>query len=552
MLPDTSNPAAPRELISGRYRKDGLLGQGGMSRVYYGYDERLDRRVAIKELKQPANVPAARDSPEAIEILEDLERNRNRFLREIRTMAGLEIPGIPAVYDTGVERPDSGPPVLWLVMQLLRGTTLEALLEQVDYETEPLAVSKASAITAQIAAVLADVHRLDIVHRDIKPANIMVTDGGLVKVLDFGISILLGAGALPRLTQVGHTVGTPVYMSPEQWQGQPVTAASDIYSLGCILTELLTGDPPFPMKGDALRAAHLTTNAPSLDSLRDGLPPGLVSLAASMLDKNSGARPSAIQVYNALLPFIAAPPTTIPNGSAVTADVPAGTAPASDDRDPTRPFRSPLLSPEPSPDSRRGRPEDQAALTSAELGQILDTAAAYLKADRPSDAVRVLDDGVARARHDKALRLFLRHRLGNALFAAGEYSRAATVLDTVRNDFQEQAHRDPGDQDVLESAYQAGVAYAETGKPAKALYQLLFYVEHAKTDEDPAELLQVLQTRFIIAQLRAADGHPDEALADLRAIRPSFVSVYGPDSTQVRNLDKQARRLGPPETSSRP
>lgn len=549
MLPDPRNPAAPRELISGRYRKDGLLGQGGMSRVYYGYDERLDRRVAIKELKQPANVPAARDSPEAIEILEDLERNRNRFLREIRTMAGLEIPGIPAVYDTGVERPDSGPPVLWLVMQLLRGTTLEALLEQMDYETEPLAVSKASAITAQIAAVLADVHRLDIVHRDIKPANIMVTDGGLVKVLDFGISILLGAGALPRLTQVGHTVGTPVYMSPEQWQGQPVTAASDIYSLGCILTELLTGDPPFPMKNDALRAAHLTTPAPSLDSLRSDLPPGLVFLAASMLDKNPDARPSAIQVYNALLPFIAATPTTVPNGSAVTADVPASADPASDDRDPTRPFRSPLLSPEPSARSRPGRPEDHAALTNAELGQILDTAAAYLNADRPSDAVRVLDDGVARARDDKALRLFLRHRLGNALFAAGEYSRAAAILDTVRNDFMEQAHREPHDRDVLESAYQAGIAYAETGKPAKARYQLLFYVEHAKTDEDPAEFLQVLQTRFIIAQLRAAEGYPDEALDDLRAIRPSFVSVYGPDSTQVRNLDKQARRLGSPEDS---
>jgi predicted negative regulator of RcsB-dependent stress response len=388
--------------------------------------------------------------------------------------------------------------------------TLHALLGQVNYETEPLAAAKASAITAQIAAVLADVHHLDIVHRDIKPANIMVTDGGLVKVLDFGISI---------------------------------TAASDIYSLGCILTELLTGDPPFPMAGDALRAAHLTKRALSPGSLRTGLPPGLDSLTASMLDKNPDARPSAVQVYNALLPFIAAGPATIPDGSAITA---SGSAPAPDDRDPVRPFRSPLLSPEPGPATRPGQTADQPILTDAEAGQILDTAAAYLDADRPSDAVRVLDDGVARARHDRALQLFLRHRLGNALFAAGEYSRAAAVLDTARSDLQAHAHRKASDRDVLECAYQAGLAYAETGKPAKALYQLLFSIEHAKGDEDPAEFLQILQTRFIIAQLRAADGHPDEALDDLRAIRPSFVSVYGTDSTQVRNLDKQVRRLGNP------
>ena len=89
--------------------------------------------------------------------------------------------------------------------------------------------------------MLADVHRVDIVHRDIKPANVMIVDGGLVKVLDFGIAILRGAGALPRLTQVDRTVGTPAYMSPEQCLGQVVTSASDIYSLGCLLYELLAG-----------------------------------------------------------------------------------------------------------------------------------------------------------------------------------------------------------------------------------------------------------------------------------------------------------------------
>ena len=146
---------------------------------------------------------------------------------------------------------------------LLRGFTLEAMLDHADYSAAAPSVAWAAAIGAQIAAVLADVHRVDIVHRDIKPGNVMLVDGGLVKVLDFGIAILRGAGALPRLTQVDRTVGTPAYMSPEQCLGQAVTAASDIYSLGCVLHELLTGDVPFHGTADvALRNHHLSSPRP--------------------------------------------------------------------------------------------------------------------------------------------------------------------------------------------------------------------------------------------------------------------------------------------------
>ena len=171
--------------LAGRYRIDGELGRGGMSQVFYGYDERLDRPVAIKVLRQshPGRIPSSPDSPEAAEILDQLERDRKRFLREIRTTAQLEHPGIPAVYDTGSETNPDGSPRLWLVMQLLRGSTLESLIDGIDYETAPLGLAAAAAVTAQVAAVLADVHRVDVVHRDIKPANIVVTDGGLVKVL---------------------------------------------------------------------------------------------------------------------------------------------------------------------------------------------------------------------------------------------------------------------------------------------------------------------------------------------------------------------------------
>src|SRR5215472_11879850 len=232
--------------LAGRYRIDGLLGRGGMSEVHFGHDERLDRPVAVKLLRPPLYVPGSPDSPEAVEILDALDRDEKRFLREIRMTARLELAGTPAVYDTGVDELPDGTRQLWLVMQLLRGSTLETLLDGASFSgPDTPSVAWAVAIAAQIAAVLADVHRVDIVHRDIKAANIVVTDGGLVKVLDFGIAILRGAGALPRLTQVDRTVGTPHYMSPEQWAGQLVTPASDVYSLGCVLFELLTGDIAF-------------------------------------------------------------------------------------------------------------------------------------------------------------------------------------------------------------------------------------------------------------------------------------------------------------------
>src|ERR1700677_2734123 len=119
--------------LAGRYRIDGLLGRGGMSEVHFGYDERLDRPVAIKLLRPPSYVPAAPDSPQAVEILDALDRDQRRFLREIRVTAQLELPGVPAVYDTGTDTLANGTTRLWVVMQLLRGSTLETLLDSSSF-----------------------------------------------------------------------------------------------------------------------------------------------------------------------------------------------------------------------------------------------------------------------------------------------------------------------------------------------------------------------------------------------------------------------------------
>ncbi len=530
------------KLLAGRYRIDGLLGRGGMSEVYHGYDERLDRRVAIKVLRPPAHVPAAPDSPEAVEILDALDRDRKRFLREIRVTAQLEHPGTPAVYDTGVEIAPDGATQLWLVMQLLRGSTLEALLNHTDYESSPPSVAWAAAIAAQIAAVLADVHRVDIVHRDIKPGNAMITDGGLVKVLDFGIAILRGAGALPRLTQVDRTVGTPAYMSPEQCLGHVVTSASDIYSLGCLLLELLTGDGPFSATTDTpLRSHHLNTPAPSARVRRVDVPPALDTLVLSMLAKDPGARPTAETVYEALLPLTATesgPYKPETAGTAAKMASPRG----GENRDPTRPFRWPLLA---TATSRRTQAEGGSRLTDAEARLLRDSARALLDSGHPSEAIILVEDGIERAGHDPALQLQLRHLLGAALFYAGEYTRAAAVLDAAGGDYRR--YFPPNDHEVLDCAYQAGHAYAEIGKPGKAIPQLRFYVQNADTSAGGDEARKVLETRFVIAHLLAADGYPDEALAELQAVRPLLAEAFGPGSTQVRNLDKQAARLRTPQ-----
>jgi serine/threonine protein kinase len=525
-------------LLAGRYRVDGLLGRGGMSEVYFGYDERLDRRVAIKVLRQPSGpMPGvAPDSPEAAEILDDRDRDRRRFLREIRVTARLEHPGTPAVYDTGVETGPDGTSRVWLVMQLLRGSTVEALLDRADFSASAFAsgtapaVSWAAAITAQIAAVLADVHRVDIVHRDIKPSNVMVTEGGLVKVLDFGIAILRGASALPRLTQVDRTVGTPPYMSPEQCLGQPVAAASDIYSLGCLLCELLTGDQPFFGSASMpLRAHHLQTPPPSVRARRPGVPAEIDALVTSMLAKDATVRPSAEAVYAALLPFaLAAPADTVTSEAGDTAD---------QDRDPTRPFRRPLL-------AAATRPAESAAeqvlLTDAEAKLLLGNVDALLQAEHPAEAISLLEDAAGRA-PDAAYALELRRALAAALFYAGEYTRAATLFDAVGRDYRR--YLPAADPLVLECAYHAGHAYAETGKPDRALPQLRYFVQNADPGLDGDEAEKVIDSRFLVAQMLAADGDPDAAATELRALRPLLAVTFGADSTQVRNLDKQVSRL---------
>jgi serine/threonine protein kinase len=499
-----------------------------MSEVFHGYDQRLNRQVAIKILRQtlPGPISDQPDSPEAIEIQDAQERDRRRFRREISTAARLEHPGTPAVYDTGEEIAPGGNLEIWLVMQLLRGSTLEAALNRSDYTMAPPSVTWAIAVVTQLAAVLADFHRVDVVHRDIKPANVMITNGGLVKVLDFGIAILRGASALPRLTQVDRTVGTPAYMSPEQWSGHPVTSATDIYSLGCLLFELLTGDTPFRGSADMpLRNHHLRSPAPSAMARRSEVPEAVDELVSSMMAKDPQDRPTAEVIYLNLLP-LASRDTALPEGD-------------DDNRDPTLPFRQPLLA---APQHHQPA-KSLRSLTPVEAELLRSNVKNFIADDQLSEAIGMLDFGVERAGHDPTMELQLRQLLGAALFYACEYTRSAAVFDRVGSDYR--MSRPANDPYVLDASYYAGHAYAEIGRPRKALSHLRFYVKNADASDSEDESVKILESRFLIAQMLASAGQVDDALSELQAIRPLLADAFGTGSTQVRNLDKQIGKLNP-------
>jgi eukaryotic-like serine/threonine-protein kinase len=259
--------ATPR-LVGNRYELGELIGYGGMAEVHRGRDVRLGRDVAVKVLRADlANDPAF----------------LIRFRREAQSAAGLNHPSIVAVYDTGEDPGLNGNgEVPYIVMEYVEGRTLRDVLKAEGR----LPIHRAMEITGEVCAALDFSHRNGIVHRDIKPANVMITPTGTVKVMDFGIARALSSNAA-TVTQTAAVIGTAQYLSPEQARGEPVDARSDVYSTGCLLYELITGNPPFV--GDspvAVAYQHVRENAPVPSSLNPEVPRTLDSIVMKALAKN--------------------------------------------------------------------------------------------------------------------------------------------------------------------------------------------------------------------------------------------------------------------------
>src|SRR5882724_6361141 len=256
------------------YRIIKKLGAGGMGEVYLALDTKLDRKVAIKVL-QP-------DSPAA----ENLKR---RLLREAQAAAKLDHPNICAVYD--VNEADS---LTFIVMQYIEGETLAEQMER-----QPLELSTALAIAEQAAEALAEAHTHGVVHRDLKPQNMMITPRGQLKILDFGLakqmrasdSVDFEAPTATLLSTPGHVIGTMPYMSPEQLQGEPLDARSDIFSLGVTFYEMLAGKHPFKDKSAAVTLSRIMLSDPiPTDRFRAQVSPELQALLSKMLAKDKAAR----------------------------------------------------------------------------------------------------------------------------------------------------------------------------------------------------------------------------------------------------------------------
>jgi serine/threonine-protein kinase len=276
---------ASGEVLRGRYRLGPLLGEGATGTVSRATDTVLGRDVAVKLLK-----PAVAADPVLVA----------RFYAEARAAAALVHPHVVGIYDVLAEAEDG---LHALVMEFVDGPSLARVLR----ESGPLGEARAVTYARQIASALAAAHARGLLHRDIKPANVLLAPGDTVKVADFGLAKAL-AGSGPDLTEAGRLVGSAAYFSPEQAQGLPLGPAADLYSLGVMLHELVTGRLPFEADSPvSLAVAHVTTPPPDEAALRRAMSPGLAAVVHRLLQKDPRARFPSASALEAALAALGAP-----------------------------------------------------------------------------------------------------------------------------------------------------------------------------------------------------------------------------------------------------
>ncbi len=316
-LPELTVPDAPAPpgaatlagLLGDRYRTVARLGAGAFGEVYRAHDSVLGRDVAIKRIRL-----------EAFAEPSQLEEVKQRFLREAQLAARLQHPNIVTTHDIV-----SSPAMSFIVMELVDGRTLQSLLES----RGRLPLEETARLLGQVAAALDHAHANGVVHRDVKPANVMVERAGQVKVMDFGIAKAEAGG---NLTATGLIMGTPNYMSPEQARGGKVDARSDLFSLGCVLYECLTGVKPFQADSvTAILVRILTEEPPPVDFETIGLPRAAGDVLRRAMAKDPAGRYSsggemiaALAAAGGLPSTAAARASTAPSGTLTTARAPVG------------------------------------------------------------------------------------------------------------------------------------------------------------------------------------------------------------------------------------
>ncbi|MGW2018238.1 protein kinase domain-containing protein [Streptomyces sp. NPDC001927] len=481
-------------VIGGRYELSTVIGQGGMGQVWTAYDGRLDRRVAVKLLR-----PATMTGPATA-----AEELRRRFVRECRVTAQVDHPGLVTVHDAGSDGDD-----LYLVMQYVDGADLADHLAEHDPYPWEWAVS----VAAQLCAVLAAVHAVPIVHRDLKPRNVMVRSDGSLTVLDLGVASVLDTDTT-RLTHTGSPIGSPAYMAPEQAMGGAVGPFTDLYALGVLLHELLSGNVPFA-GSTALGVLHRHLYEPPLPvrQLRPEVPEALEALVLRLLSKDPQHRPSgAHEVYEALLPML-----------------PARGAPAGP-LDPTRPFLRPHA---PWPDRASAPPPRPAAppvpppVSRPDVAATVDEVKRLLGEGSLTRAVDLLGSILPAAaaehgEHSPVVRI-LRKQYATTLMDDGQYRRALPELRRLAEDRAKEAG--PADPQTLQFRYEAAQCLEQLGETASALTEyraLLPFLEHG------ADQARYFDIRRRIGNLLLSMGDHTAAHQQLQALLYDTERAYGP------------------------
>jgi tRNA A-37 threonylcarbamoyl transferase component Bud32/tetratricopeptide (TPR) repeat protein len=504
-------------VIAHRYELSTVIGQGGMGQVWTAYDQRLDRRVAVKLLR-PDRMAAATGADEM----------RRRFVRECRVTAQVDHPGLVTVHDAGNDDED-----LYLVMQYVEGADLADHLAEHDPYPWPWAVS----IAAQLCGVLAAVHAVPIVHRDLKPRNVMVKPDGTVTVLDLGVASVIDADTT-RLTHTGSPIGSPAYMAPEQAMGGAVGPYTDLYALGVLLHELLSGNVPFA-GSTALGVLHRHLYEPPVPvrRLRAEVPQPLEELVLRLLAKDPQARPSGAQeVYEQLIPLL-------PSRGGTAGPL-----------DPTRPFLRPHA---PWPDRAATLPATPLIQQAPVPARRPDVAAAVDEVKRLlgeggiTQAVDILGGilPAAAAEHGERSPVvrILRKQYASTLMDDGQYRRALPELVRLAED--RTAEAGPGDPQALEFRYDAAQCLEQLGEAAAALAEyramLPYHQNGQQAGTDPTRGFDI---RHRIAQLLLATGDHGAAERQLRELLYDTEKLYGPyhhlPVELRRALDHQQRFRG--------
>ncbi|MFD9328965.1 protein kinase [Streptomyces sp. NPDC060065] len=500
---------ATRRVVADRYELSTLIGQGGMGQVWTAYDQRLDRRVAVKLLR-----PDKVAGQEADEL-------RRRFVRECRVTAQVDHPGLVTVHDAGSDEEE-----LFLVMQYIDGADLSDHLAEHD----PYPWQWAVAVAAQLCAVLSAVHAVPIVHRDLKPRNVMVKQDGTITVLDLGVASVMDTDTT-RLTHTGSPIGSPAYMAPEQAMGGAVGPYTDLYALGVLLHELLSGDVPFA-GSTALGVLHRHLYEPPLPvrRLRPEVPPALEGLVLRLLSKDPQHRPaSAQETYEQLLPLL--PARGMPTGAPL---------------DPTRPFLRPHA---PWPDRARtpaSQPQAAPAVEKADVVGAVDEVKRLLGEGRITQAVDILGAILPAAAaehgaHSPVVRT-LRKQYAATLMDDGQYRRALPELRRLADERAAEAGQ--SDPQSLRFRYEAAQCLEQLGEPAAALAEyraLLPYYENQYVAGDPELSLEV---RRRIGHLLLALGDRAAAHDTLARLLHDVERLRGPGHPMAAEIRRTLQWLG--------